>query len=151
MSAVPAEVVLAKTVEQPLVVHVVFMPASGPQNNVLLLPKELVEKVTKMHFSALGAEPVVLSGEVGPTGTSPKVDCGGNCERFCGDAKSVAFDSGSTGKYRKLWRSAGPVHRFVPKSSGKMWHLWFNATKSNNPDSTQWRFWRLSIWMVWSM
>ena len=58
------------------VVHVVIVSASGPQNIVHLLPKELDEKVTKMHFSALGAELIVLSGEVGPTGTSTKADCG---------------------------------------------------------------------------
>ena len=77
MSAVPAEVVDAKTgVEEPLVVHVLIMPASGPQNNVLLLPKELDEKVAKMHFTALDAELIVMSGEVGLRGTSPKADCG---------------------------------------------------------------------------
>ena len=76
MSAVPAEVVVAKTgVEEPLVVHVVNVPTSGPQNNVLLLPKELDEKVAKMHFSALVAELIVLSVEVFSTGTSPKADC----------------------------------------------------------------------------
>ena len=65
MSAVPAEVVVAKTgVEEPLVVHVVNVPASGPQNNVLLLPKELDEKIAKMHFFALIAELIVLSVEV---------------------------------------------------------------------------------------
>ena len=75
MSAVPAEVVVAKTgVEEPLVVHVVNVPASGPQNNVLFLPKELDEKVSKMHFSALVAELIVLSVEVFSTGTSPKAD-----------------------------------------------------------------------------
>ena len=44
------------------------------QNNVLLLPKELDEKVAKMHFSALVAELIVLSVEVFSTGTSPKAD-----------------------------------------------------------------------------
>ena len=78
MSTVPAEVTLLFSV-----VHVVIIPASGPQNNVHLLPKELDEKVEKMHFPALGAELIVLSGEVGPTGTSPKADCGASCERFC--------------------------------------------------------------------
>ena len=84
------------------------MPASGPQNNVHLLPKELDEKVAKMHFSALYAELIVMSCEVGPTGTSPKADCGASCEHFCGDAKTGAFDSGSTGDHGG---PTGPVHR----------------------------------------
>ena len=50
------------------------VPASGPQNNVLLLPKELDEKVARMHFSALVAELIVLRVEVFTTGTSPKAD-----------------------------------------------------------------------------
>ena len=68
-----------------------FIPASGPQNNVHLLPKELDEKVAKMYFSALGAKLIVLSVEVGPTGTSPKAVHGASCERFCGDAKTCAI------------------------------------------------------------
>ena len=52
MSTVPAESVVAKTdVVEPLAFHVVNVPASGSQNNVLLLPKELDEKVARMHFS----------------------------------------------------------------------------------------------------
>ena len=43
------------------------------------MPKELDEKVGKMHFSALGAELIVMSGEVCSTGTSPKADCGASC------------------------------------------------------------------------
>ena len=92
VSAVPAEVVDAKTgVEEPLVVHGLNLPASGPQNNVHLLPKELDEKVTKVHFSALGAEPIVMSGEIGPTGWSPEADFGASCERFFGVSKTGAF------------------------------------------------------------
>ena len=82
------------------------MPASGPQNNVHLLPKELDEKVAKTHLSALGAELIVMSGEVCPTGTSPKADCGASCERFCGDVKTGAFDSGGN-----HGGPTGPVHR----------------------------------------
>ena len=67
------------------------MPASRPQNNVHLLPKELDEKVAKMHFSALVAELIVLIDDVSPTGTSPKADCGASCERFCGDSKTGAL------------------------------------------------------------
>ena len=113
------------------------MTASGPPNNVLLLPKELVEKVTKMHFSALGAEPVVLSGEVGPTGTSPKVDCGGNCERFCGDAKSVAFDSGSTGSTENF---GSPLVQFIdlfPSRVEKCGTCVSTPPSTNHPDSTE--------------
>ena len=77
------------------------MSASGPQNNVHLLPKELDEKVAKMHFSAQSAELIVMSGEVGPTGTSPKADCGASCERCCGDAGNTGNHGGPT----------GPVHR----------------------------------------
>ena len=55
VSAVPAEVVDAKTgVEEPLVVHGVNVPASGPQNNVHLWPTELVEKVVKLRLPAFG-------------------------------------------------------------------------------------------------
>ena len=68
------------------VVHVVIMPASGPQNNVHLLPKELDDKVAKMHFSALGAELVALIVDVSRAGTSPKAVCGASCERFCGES-----------------------------------------------------------------
>ena len=65
MSTVPAEAVVAKTdVVEPLAFHVVNVPASGSQNNVLLLPKELDEKVARMHFSALIAELIVLRVEV---------------------------------------------------------------------------------------
>ena len=100
-----AEVVDSKTgVEEPLVVHGVNVPASGPQNNVHLSSKDLDEKVAKMHLSALGAELIFMSGEIGPTRTSPKADC----ERFCGDAKSGVFDSGSTGNHGG---PTGPVHR----------------------------------------
>ena len=61
----PADAVVAKTsVVEPLVLHVVNVPASGPQNKVLLLPKELDEKVARMHFSALVAELIVLRVEV---------------------------------------------------------------------------------------
>ena len=87
MSAVPAEVVDAKTgVEEPLVVHGVNVPASGPHNNVHLLPKEFDDKVAKMHLSALGAELVALIVDVSPAGTSPKAVCGASCERFCGES-----------------------------------------------------------------
>ena len=80
-----------------------IIPASGPKKKVLLLPKELDEKVTKMHFSALGAELIVMSGEVGPTGTSPKR----TVEQVVivsveMQAKSGAFDFR---KYREPWRS----------------------------------------------
>ena len=51
----PAEVVDAKTVSNSHFVHGLSLPASGPQNNVHLLPKDLDEKVSKMHHSALGA------------------------------------------------------------------------------------------------
>ena len=81
MSAVPAEVIDAKTgVEEPLVVHGVNVPASGPQNNVHLLPKEFDDKVAEIHLSALGAELVALIVDV----SSPKAVCGASCERFCG-------------------------------------------------------------------
>ena len=57
VSAVPAEAVVAKTsVIEPLVFHVV--------NDVLLLPKELDEKIARMHFSALVSELIVLRVEV---------------------------------------------------------------------------------------
>ena len=60
VSAVPAEAVVAKTgVVEPLVFHVVNVPASGSQNNVHLLPKEFDDKVAKMHLSALVAELIV--------------------------------------------------------------------------------------------
>ena len=49
-----------------------------------------------------------MSGEVGPAGTSTKADCGASCGRFCGDAKSVAFVSGSTGNHGA---PTGPVNR----------------------------------------
>ena len=63
MSAVPAEVVDVKTgVEEPLVVHGVNMPASGPHNNVHLLPKEFADKVAKVHLPELGAELVSTDG-----------------------------------------------------------------------------------------
>ena len=68
-----------------------IIPASGPQHNVHLLPKELDEKVAKMRLSTLGAELIVLIVEVGTTGTSPKADFGASCERFCGDAKTLSF------------------------------------------------------------
>ena len=61
-----------------------------------------------MNFSALGAELIVMSGEMPPSGTSPKADCGASCERFCGDAKSGVFDSRSTGNHGG---PTGPVHR----------------------------------------
>ena len=87
MSAFPTEVVDSKTgVEEPLVVHGVNVPASGPQNNVHLLPKEFDDKVAKMHLSALGAELVALIVDVSPAGTSPKAVCGASCERFCGES-----------------------------------------------------------------
>ena len=80
------------------------MPSSGPQNNVHLLLKGQDEKEAKMHFSALVAEPKVLSGENLPL----KADCGASCERLCGDSKSVCFDSGST---RNHGGPSRPVHR----------------------------------------
>ena len=52
--------------------------------------------MAKTHLSALGAELVALIVDVGPAGTSPKADCGASCERFCGDAKSGAFDQEGT-------------------------------------------------------
>ena len=90
VSAVPAEVVDAKTgVEEPLVVHGLNLPASGPQNNVHFLPKKLDEKVVKMHLSALHAELIVMSGEIGSTGTIPKADFGASCERPTGPSTST--------------------------------------------------------------
>ena len=102
------------------VVHVVIIPASGPQNNVPLLPKVLDEKLAKMHFSALGAELIVLSGDVGPTGTSPKADCGASCEHFSGDTKTGAFHSGSTGNHGG---PTGPVHRQNRRCDSARQHL----------------------------
>ena len=73
-----------------------------------LLLKEFDVQVAKMHLSTLGAELVALIVDVSPAGTSPKADCGASCERFCGDAKSVAFVSGNTGN---RGGPTGPVHR----------------------------------------
>ena len=109
MSAVPAEVVDAKTGdEEPFVVHGVNVPASGPHNNVHPLPKEFDDKVAKMHLSSLGAELVALIVDVSPAGTSPKAVCGASCERFLGVSKTGALVSGSTGNHEG---PTGPVHR----------------------------------------
>ena len=97
-----------ESTEVPAEVTLRLLRCSRCDHASFILPKELDEKVTKMNFSALGAELIVMSGEVGPTGTSPKADCGASCERFCGDAEFVVFDSGSTGNHGG---PLGPVHR----------------------------------------
>ena len=43
--------------------HGVIVLASGPQERIYFLPKELEEKVARLHMPALGAEPIVLTQE----------------------------------------------------------------------------------------
>ena len=89
-SAFVGEVVDAKkSVEEPLLVHSVNVPASGPQNNVHLLRTELDEKVAKMRLPALGTV-LTASGEKDR----------GN-EKILFRRARVRDDSASAGRLRK--------------------------------------------------
>ena len=72
-------------------------------------------KCTFLHV----AELIVLIVDVSPTGISPKADCGASCERFCGDSKTGAFDSGSTGNHGG---PKGPVHRQNRRCDSELQH-----------------------------
>ena len=72
VSAVPAKVVDSKTgVEEPLLVHGVNVPASGPQNIVHLLPTDLAE----MRLSALGAVLTVFSEKDWEKSSCVELEC----------------------------------------------------------------------------